>query len=100
MAVVLHAALTRGGCAGDVVDFQMVPGVAISKDQIEQLLQQHKPVMLFMCHGVHLPLYLQVDRQTVMNTRTYDNLHTLLFASGPTRRTGCAHGHACMVRSC
>ena len=29
----------------------MPPGVAVSKGEIEQLLCQHKPSMLFMCHG-------------------------------------------------
>ena len=31
----------------------MEPGVAISQSEVEQLLQQHKPAMLFICHGAH-----------------------------------------------
>ena len=30
----------------------MAPGVAIGQDEIEALLEQHKPLILFICHGV------------------------------------------------
>ena len=43
--------LSSSATAGDVIEHQMQPGMATSLAELEGLLEQHKPLILFICHG-------------------------------------------------